>query len=218
MGDLTYYFDYLSPYSFFAWQWIGEFCDDHDLELCAEPVVLGALLSHWGHLGPAEIPAKREFMFRDCLRVASEMGLDFEMPAYHPFNPLVALRVSLRQVTGEDQHTAIDAIWNAGWVEGGDLGDREVIAAALTDVGLDGEALVAETAEPRVKEALKSNTSRAIERGVFGVPTFTVGGEFFWGNDQRDAMRRWVDDGERGYDEADLERLLTREPAVRRNR
>lgn len=216
MSELTYYFDYLSPYSFFGWQWIGDFCEEHDLTLRAEPVLLGALLSHWGHKGPAEIPAKREFAFRDCLRVAGEMGLEFRMPKHHPFNPLPSLRVSLREVAGDDQHRVIDTLWNAGWQEGADLGSPDVIASVLSKAGLDGAALVEKTADPAVKEALKTTTGEAIERGVFGVPTFIVGGELFWGNDQREPLRRWVVDGDPGYLAEDLQRLLSRESTIRR--
>lgn len=215
MASLSFHFDYLSPYAYLAWQWVRELCDEYDLELRCEPTVLGILLRHHGHLGPAEIPAKREFVFRDILRLADERGVEIEMPAVHPFNSLTALRVSLPEVAGAQQHAVIDAIWAATWGRGDDVSSPDGLVKALDSAGLDGAALVARTQEPEVKAALKDRMAAAVERGLFGVPTFLIGDELFWGNDQERWLRAFLD-GDRGYDEAQLQRFLDTPFGVRR--
>ncbi len=215
MNQLTYHFDYLSPYAYLAWTWVRELCADRDLELVAEPTLLGVLLAHHKHLGPAEIPPKREFVFRDVLRVARHMGVPIAQPRVHPFNSIHALRVSLREVAGADQLAVIDALWQATWVTGADLASAEDVAQVLDAAGFDGAALVERSQTPEAKLMLRDRMTTAIQRGVFGVPTFFVGEELFWGNDQR----RWIEaclDGDRGYDEAQLQRFLATPFGVRR--
>ena len=218
MRTLTYYFDFLSPYSYFAWTWIGDFCAAHGLALEPRPVLLAALLGHHGQLGPAEIPAKREFVFRDCVRWANLNGVPYAMPKTHPFNPLMALRAATREGAGTEQLRVIDALWKAGWQQGVDMASAEDLARALDEAGLDGAALLGRTSETVVKDALKRNTADAISRGVFGVPTFVVDDEVFWGNDQRPHLERWVRDAERGYDPEVVRQFLAREAAATRQR
>lgn len=183
---VDFWFDFISPYAFFAWLRVGDVARAAGATLRARPVALAALLDHHGQLGPAEIPAKREHTFKDVARYAALHGIPLRGPAKHPFNPLTALRCSLPEVAGERQTHVIDALFRAGWSHGADLGDPEVVAGVLSEAGLDGPALVARTRDPAVKEALIAEGRAAIERGVFGVPTMDAGGELFWGNDRMD--------------------------------
>jgi 2-hydroxychromene-2-carboxylate isomerase len=216
-AELDFWFDVISPYARFAWPQVQVMCAARGVVLRARPVLLGALLGHWGQLGPAEIPPKREFTYKDCFRYAARHGLKFVPPAMHPFNPLTALRTTLPEVAGADQHRVIDALFDGGWRDGLDLGDADVIAGILTRAGLDGKALVAATAGPDVKDALKASVADAIAAGVFGVPTFVVrhGGvsELFWGNDRLDDVERWIE-GDDPYERAGRP-VITRPGIVR---
>jgi len=186
------FFDYLSPYAYLAWGSVRGLCARMSVELRARPVLLAGLLHHWGQLGPAEIPPKGLFAFRDCLRKALAQGVPFHAPKFHPFNPLTALRVSLPEVAGADQVRVIDALWRAGWGEGADLGSDREIVAIVDAAGLDGAGLVQRTSEPDVKDALRASTNHAIELGVFGVPTVVVQGELFWGTDQLPHIEKFL--------------------------
>lgn len=181
---LDFYFDFISMYACFAWRRLRKLCDERDLELVAHPVVFARLLDHWGQLGPAEIPPKRECVFKAAWRTAALEGWDYDPPAAHPYNPIPSLRLALAAVGGADQHRVVDTIFDAGWSRGADLGDPGALVAALDAAGLDGAALLERTAEPAVKDALRQGTEDAIGRGVFGVPTMILGEELFWGNDQ----------------------------------
>jgi 2-hydroxychromene-2-carboxylate isomerase len=181
---IDFFFDYLSPYAYLGWLQLRSLADTRGVELRPQPVALGGLLKHWGQLGPAEIPPKALFTFKDCVRRAQRLGCAFRAPAFHPFNPLTALRVSLPEVAGSGQLAVVDALWQASWGSGRDVGSPEVVRDVLNEVGLDGAALVERAGSPEIKEQLKACTTRAIELGVFGVPTMVAEGELFWGADQ----------------------------------
>src|SRR3989338_3526107 len=123
---LDFYFDYISPYAYFAWFNVKALCDRRGLDLYAHPVLFAGLLNHWGQLGPAEIPPKREFVFKDAARYAARRGIAFTMPQAHPFNPLLALRLSHVEPDAAKRRAIIDEIWKVGWQEGGDLASPEV--------------------------------------------------------------------------------------------
>jgi 2-hydroxychromene-2-carboxylate isomerase len=190
---VEFLFDFLSPYAYLAWVRLPELRAGRSFSLSLRPVALGAVLRHWGQLGPAQIPPKALFTFKDCVRRAQRLGCAFRAPAVHPFNPLPALRVSLPEVAGDAQLLVVGALWRAAWAEGRDLGSPEVIVDALNRAGLDGASLLARTNDPEVKASLKTNGDRAIDEGVFGVPTFLVGGELFWGEDQIPLIAQHLD-------------------------
>jgi len=209
MPRVDFHFDYVSPYAYFAWTQIRSLCAEKGAELVVRPTLFAGLLNHWGQLGPAEIPPKRRWAFSDAYRISKRLGLPLEGPQYHPFNPLVALRLSLVEVGGSRQHDIIDAIFAAGWGRGIDLGSADELAAALSEKGMDGPALVEKTSSPEVKEALKKSTDDAIARGVFGVPTILVGDELFWGSDRMEDVRLALE-GKNLLDQAWVDRVLTR--------
>ena len=190
---IDFYFDYLSPYAYLAWLCLPEVTESRDVEIVPRPVLFAGLLNHWGQLGPAEIPPKGKHVGKDTGRFAALRGIPLGGPRYHPFNPLTALRVSLAGVAGDDQKAVISAIFNAGWVEGIDLGDPVDICNTLIDADLEGERLVTATKEATASDMLRKETDLAIERGVFGIPTMGVEDEIFWGLDQLQYLALYLD-------------------------
>ena len=81
MKELEFYFDYLSPYAYFAWHGLERLCQDQVIEVTFKPVVFGKLLDYWGQLGPAEIPPKREWLMRYCLFYARRHRIPIAFPA-----------------------------------------------------------------------------------------------------------------------------------------
>ena len=212
---LHFYFDYLSPYAYFAWRKLAKFCEDHDVELRFHPVVFGKLLDHWGQLGPAEIPPKREWLMKYCYRYAQQHGFEFNGPKFHPFNPLPALRMSLREVSRANQEKVVSAIFEAGWSHGKDIGDIEELISILESLAIDGTALSEQIKKPSIKGILKQETDGAIELGVFGVPTMIIDGQLFWGNDQFDHMSIFVE-GNDSIDTDKITEVLSRKRAIDR--
>jgi len=156
----------------------------YDCEIDPHPVVFGKLLDKWGQLGPAEIPPKQQWLNQYCLRYAALNDFEYNPPKQHPFNPLAALRLSLKPVAGADQHRVISALFEAGWSHGADLGDLPTLIDLLVKQSINGETLSRKITDPQVKDALVSETNMAIEKGVFGVPTIIIDDNLFWGNDQ----------------------------------
>lgn len=181
---VDFYFDYLSPYAYFAALRLPELCARHRAELVYRPVLFAGLLDHWGQLGPAEIPAKALYTFRDAARWAALEGWPFRAPRFHPFVPLTALRLSLPEVAGDDQARVIEALFRHGWGDGGDLGDAGALGAALEGAGLDAESLLERARGDAPKAALRAETDAAIARGVFGIPTVVACSELLWGYDR----------------------------------
>lgn len=216
MRTLDFYFDYISPYAYFSWLKVGALCQKYDVELQAHPVVFGKLLDHWGQLGPAEVRPKKAALYRYCDRYARLHGFDFNPPARHPYNPLPALRLSLPEVCGTGhQHRLISAIFEAGWSRGADLSCRDTLAGILQEQGLDSEYLLTTIDSDAVKQALKYSTEQAIRRDVFGVPTFIIDDQLFWGNDQLEHIELYL----QGSDPLDadwVDELLVRDRGIDR--
>ena len=197
------YLDLISPYAYLAWHDLKAIARKHQRTVQPRPILLAALLNHWGQRGPAEIAPKRRFIYKDVLRRAAESGLPLEGPATHPFRPLTALRVSMPEVCGDEQERVIDALFGASWGGGGEIGTDEGVVRALTDAGLDGERMVAKSKTPEPKAALRAATDRAVSAGVFGVPTVVVEGELIFGHDRLHDVRSVLE----GRDTVDAEKL-----------
>ena len=174
MRQVTWYFDFVSPYSYIAFKRMHELPRDVAVEL--RPVLFGALLNHFGQKGPAEVPAKRRWTYRWCVWWAQSLGMPFRLPASHPFNPLQHLRLAL--AAGSAPH-AVGRIFDALWTTGAEAADPAAFVALARELGVDQARL----ASAEVKDALRRNTEAAAARGVFGVPTYEVDGELFWGAD-----------------------------------
>ena len=200
MKPIKFYFDFLSPFSYFAFlklQTIKEI----QVEYC--PVALGPLLNHWQIKGPGEITPKREFLLKQCLRYAAKNNIDFTTPKTHPFNSLYALRLSLKGVALELQPRVIETLWKAGWQKRIDMGEPDELLKALEDAGLPSHELYEKSFTKEAKAELKSNMSEAISFGAFGVPSMLYENELFWGNDSIEDLLNFID----GSDLLDREKL-----------
>ena len=200
---IHFYFDFISPYAYFAWRDLPFLAEKYNRPIDAHPVVFGKLLDKWGHLGPAEILPKRKWLHQYCLRYAALNGFEYNPPKCHPFNPLAALRMSLKEVSGIDQHRVIDTIFEAGWSRGEDLGDLPTLISLVEQQNIDGEYLSRQVSQPDVKKLLINETAMAIEKGVFGVPSIIIDGNLFWGNDQMEHIELLL----AGNDPLDREKL-----------
>ena len=176
---VSWVFDVISPFSYLAFQRLKELPGGVELEVV--PVLLAALLDHFGQRGPAEIPSKRRFTYRFVLWRARRLGLPLRMPPAHPFNPLAALRLII--AAGSDSRAA-GTVLRAVFGEGRDVTDPAVIADLAAQLAVaDPQAALA---DPAIKQRLRDNTQWAYSRGVFGVPTLVIGEELFWGHDAVD--------------------------------
>jgi 2-hydroxychromene-2-carboxylate isomerase len=171
-------------------------------------VLFAGLLAAHGGKGPAEVPAKRAYTMRDVLRVAARLGVPAAFPPTHPFNPLRALRMCIA-VDGHDARRRFAvALMDAAWQGGRDLADDAALRDIARACALDGDTLLARAGDLEVKKRLLDATAAAVTAGIFGVPTWRVGDELFWGADRIDALV-WHLHGH-GIDEDLLANILAR--------
>lgn len=171
---LRWYFDVVSPFAYLQWQKLRPLLRERDIALV--PVAFGAVLAAHGQKGPAEIPGKREFTYRHVLWQARRAGVTLRFPPAHPFNPLAALRLC---VAAGDTPTAVNAVFDWIWTQGRAGDSVEALAPVIEALGVD----IAAIGSDATKTALRANTESALLAGVFGVPTLSIYGELFWGND-----------------------------------
>ena len=184
---VSWVFDVISPFAYLAFPRLGELPAGVELEVV--PVLLAALLDHFGQRGPAEIPSKRRFTYRFVLWRARGLGLPLRMPPAHPFNPLAALRLI---IAAGSTSRAAGIVLRAVFGEGRDVSDSGVIADLAGQLSVaDPQAALA---DPAIKQRLRDNTSWACSRGVFGVPTLVIGEELFWGHDAVDMALEYLRD------------------------
>jgi len=183
MRRLRFYVDYISSNAYLAWLVLPRLVAKYDVEIEPVPVLFAGLLEAHGQLGPAEVPAKVLWMWKNNLRKAAHLGAPLNRPAYHPFNPLLALRASSLPMDEDRRRVFTEGLLKAVWVRELHVSEPDVVATIASEAGLDGAAIVAEATTPEAKARLRSQTDAAIAAGVFGVPTMEVGGELFWGYD-----------------------------------
>ena len=181
MKFIDFWFDPISPYAYLAFERMPEVLLGVSYSVRYRPVLFGALLKHWSHKGPAEIEPKRAWTYRQVLWIAHRHGIEMQMPAQHPFNPLGLLRLlhaCAGPPAGTPNREACRTVLHHVWRGGADAADPARLAALTAELAprLDPSSDV-------VKQALRDTTTRAVEAGLFGVPTLTVDGFAFWGLD-----------------------------------
>jgi 2-hydroxychromene-2-carboxylate isomerase len=188
MKHITFHFDVISPYAYLAFEKLPQALEGLSYSVSYKPVLFGAILQHFGQLGPAEIAPKRAWTYRQIQWLAKEQGLPLAMPASHPFNPIGLLRLGLacgsqgafNRYTAE---TLLRHVWQGG-LEAGDAARLQGLAAQLRPARALDDATV--------KAELKANTNAAIAQGIFGVPTMEVDGQLFWGLDALPMLRAYL--------------------------
>ena len=184
MRVAIWYFDFVSPFAYICLHRLKELPAGLAIEY--RPVLFAGLLNHWGQKGPAELPTKRRYTYRWSHWWAHSLGIPLRYPAAHPFNPLPQLRLAIAcGVTPE----AVRKIFDAVWTSGRDAADGQAFAALCKDLGINPGDLE----QPDVKNMLRKNTEAAAQRGVFGVPTFEVDGELFWGADSIEFLKDFLE-------------------------
>jgi 2-hydroxychromene-2-carboxylate isomerase len=179
MKHITFYFDVISPYAYLAFEQLPEALQGISYEVTYKPVLFAGLLKHHGQLGPAEIAPKREWTYRQVQWLAHELGIEFQFPSAHPFNPLALLRLAVAcGMNGLPNRYVVETLFRHVWRSGEDAENVQRLAA-LTERLKPAQAPSA----VNVKALLKAFTESAIEEGVFGVPTCKVDDKLFFGLD-----------------------------------
>jgi 2-hydroxychromene-2-carboxylate isomerase len=188
---VEFYFDVGSPAGYIAWHRLPKICRELRATIDYRPMLLGGVFQATGNQSPMNVPAKGSYVHMDLERFARRDGTPFASNPFFPINTLMLMRGAIGLKTRDPARMVpyVDAVYRAIWVDGRNMNDPAVVAQVLKDAGFDPQALLALTADPEVKEALKAATQEAVARGVFGAPTFFVGGQMYWGQDRLDFVQ-----------------------------
>ena len=184
--QVEFLFDFGSPTAYLAYTQLPEIAKQHGAEIVWTPILLGGVHKASGNQSPVMVPAKGRWMFSDIAKWAKRYGVPFAMNPNFPVNTIALMRGAVAmQMKMPDQFLAyVDAMFKAMWEKPRNLGDPAEVASVLTEAGLDAEKIFALVGEQGVKDKLKANSDDAVERGVFGAPTFFIGDEMFFGQDR----------------------------------
>ncbi|MFY2563960.1 2-hydroxychromene-2-carboxylate isomerase [Corallococcus terminator] len=192
LAPLRFCFDYLSPYAYLAWTRMPALAARHGRVVEPVPVLLAGVLNATGNIGPAEVPAKRGYVFKHTFRIAHELGVPFGPPPTHPFVPLLPLRVTAAVDDLEARGRLVSALYAEVWGGGKGAETPEQVAVAIQAAGLDAPSLLAAAQRQDIKDRLRRNTEEAIAAGAFGVPTIFADGELFFGVDSLGHLERFL--------------------------
>ncbi|MEX1166667.1 MAG: 2-hydroxychromene-2-carboxylate isomerase [Hydrogenophaga sp.] len=190
MRDIQFFYDPISPYAYLAFERLPEALMGHSVRMRYRPVLFAAMLKAGGQLGPAEIPSKRDWTYRQVSWLAHHHGTPLNLPAAHPFNPLALLRLGLAcaldDAPGETNRFVTEQLFRHVWLGGQDAVDParlQALEARLQEhMALRGRPWLSPDSD-EVKHRLRANTEEALSLGVFGVPSMVLDGRVFWGQD-----------------------------------
>ena len=189
--SVEFYFDFGSPAAYLAWTQLPTLCAAAKAQISWRPMLLGGVFQATGNRAPMTVPLKGKYLFVDLSRFAKRYGVVLRLNPNFPINTVTLMRIAvglqMRQDLRFEDYCA--AMFRAIWVDAQNMNDPGVVVAVLAAAGFDTAALLALGNEQAVKDELKAATAAAVERGVFGAPTFFVAEEMFWGQDRLDFVR-----------------------------
>lgn len=189
MKEVEFYYDLVSPFSYLAQTQIDGSRDETGAEVIWRPMLLGAVHKLSGNNAPITVPAKGRYSFKDIHRWAAQYNASLKFPEAFPFKTMTTMRAAVfceeRGRLDDFTREAFKLYWEEGnppdGLEADEIGQ---VSEVSRRIGMDPEEVLEGASRPDVKNKLKEETERAVERGVFGAPAFFVGDEMFWGNDR----------------------------------
>lgn len=186
--SFKFLFDFGGPNSYLAHKVLPEICARTGADAVYVPILLGGLFKITNNQAPliryAETPAKRNYEMLEFDRFVKANQLPFKMNPHFPINSLNLMRGAVAAQHLDCFMPYVEAVMGAMWEDGANTGDLAELRQVLDKAGLDSAALLAKADNPEVKAELVANTEQAAARGAFGVPTFFVGEEMFWGKER----------------------------------
>jgi 2-hydroxychromene-2-carboxylate isomerase len=196
-NPIDFYFDFSSPYGYFASTRIDDIAAKHGRTVTWRPILLGAVFKITGGQPLPTIPLKGSYAAHDLARCARLYKVPFKLPSRFPVATTAPSR-AFYWVGAKDAALAkklARALYHAYFAEDRDISNPEVTGNVAARLGVDKDQLRQALEEPAVKERLRAEVDAAIERGVFGSPYIVIDGEPFWGSDRLDQVEKWLETG-----------------------
>jgi 2-hydroxychromene-2-carboxylate isomerase len=191
--NIEFWFEFASTYSYPAAMRIEALAASRGVAVSWRAFLLGPIFHEQGwNDSPFNIyPVKGQYMWRDMERTCGRLRIPLRRPTVFPRNGLLAARVACSFAEQPWLPEFVRAVYRANFEEDLDISSPDIVARCLTALGQDGEAIIAASQAPGVKDKLRAQTAEAMHRGLFGAPSFVVGRELFWGNDRLEEALDW---------------------------
>lgn len=196
-SPIDFYFDFSSPYGYFAAERIDDLAARHGRAVIWHPILLGVVFKVVGTAPLPSIPVKGPYSLHDIQRSARYHGLPYAHPQPFP----IATQHAGRTFTWLAEHSAAQArefalaAYRAYFTAGRDISDLGAVLEIAGGLGVDADELSAALAGDVLKARFKADVEAALARGVFGSPFFIVDGEPFWGSDRLPQLEKWLAEG-----------------------
>jgi 2-hydroxychromene-2-carboxylate isomerase len=194
---IEFIFDFGSPNAYLAYHALPGLLERTGASLNIVPCLLGGIFKATGNQPPmlafGPVKGKLEYEQLEMERFVARHGLDrFRFNPHFPVNTLLLMRGALAAEDEGRLAEYVEAGLRAMWEDGLKMDDPEVFVATMNEAGLDGSGILERTQDPAIKARLVANTEAAVARGTFGIPTFYVGKEMFFGKDRLDQVEEAV--------------------------
>ena len=180
--NVTFCFDFGSPYSYLAYNNLNSIREAGG-EVAIMPVLLGGIFKATGNQPPATVQKKGEYMFKDINRWSKKLGIPFKMNPYFPILTVPHMRGAVLAQRENILEKYMQVMFEAIWVKAMNLNDQEILSNIAEKSGIDPNQFAEEISSDEIKNKLRENTEFAISKGAFGVPTYYLDDEMFWGID-----------------------------------
>jgi 2-hydroxychromene-2-carboxylate isomerase len=191
MGNpvIEFIFDFGSPNAYLAYKALQGIAEQRGAAIKLVPCLLGGIFKATNNQGPitafGNVKGKLAYEQLEMKRFIKKHGLGkFRFNPHFPVNTLLLMRGHIAAQHAGVEVAYVEAGLRAMWEDGKKMDDPDVFAAVMNEGGLDGKALLEKTQDAAVKAELAANTDAAVQRGVFGIPTYFVDGEMFFGKDR----------------------------------
>ena len=180
--NVTFCFDFGSPYSYLAYNNLNSIREAGG-EVSIMPVLLGGIFKATGNQPPATVQKKGEYMFKDINRWSKKLDIPFKMNPYFPILTVPHMRGAVLAQRENILEKYMQVMFEAIWVKAMNLNDQEILTNIAEKSGIDPNQFAEEISSDEIKNKLRENTEFAISKGAFGVPTYYLDDEMFWGID-----------------------------------
>ena len=180
--NVTFCFDFGSPYSYLAYNNLNSIREAGG-EVTIMPVLLGGIFKATGNQPPATVQKKGEYMFKDINRWSKKLDIPFKMNPYFPILTVPHMRGAVLAQRENILEKYMQVMFEAIWVKAMNLNDQEILTNIAEESGIDPNQFAEEISSDEIKNKLRENTEFAISKGAFGVPTYYLDDEMFWGID-----------------------------------
>jgi len=186
MKSVEFYFDLGSPYSYLAYYRLLQIAEQQEIQIVYKPILLGGVFKATGNRSPIEIPVKGVYSILDMQRWAEYYQIPMQMNPHFPMNTLTLMRIltGVQLLHVEKFEQVLKLLFDAMFGTPQNLNEPTVLAEVLKPSGFSVEDIMSMVQSDVVKQKLITETEQAIQRGLFGAPTFFVGDEMYWGQDR----------------------------------